>query len=300
VLTRLSPRGEVAHEEDIGEFPFSITCAPRLEVRCADLQLQHDRRQLHAGSVAAEWLLNMSAADRARKNSWRTWTAAMVSHANIRRRSGQQLEFVLQGAAKFADDPRAQNLISLKPGFSAGQWRDSNDGLAAAFALRCERGVRAAALDAAQRFFESVCLTLLGTLTAHLLACRIDGENLARQGRSLFDVTLPSATVREDITRYAADLNLSTTQHALWWQLTCALPRPVAECRCEEHSHRSLGRGLELLFGHPSSAALRQALTAIMRPFQRAPDRRGHRRRQSGVCNVCHSSQLTAAPTTAP
>jgi len=41
------------------------------------------------------------------------------------------LRFVLLGAAKFADDPLAQNLISLKPGFSAGNGGTATTGWAA-------------------------------------------------------------------------------------------------------------------------------------------------------------------------
>jgi hypothetical protein len=39
------------------------------------------------------------------------------------------LRHVVQAAEPFARDPRWQNLIALKPGMDAGEWRDSNDGL---------------------------------------------------------------------------------------------------------------------------------------------------------------------------
>ncbi len=42
----------------------------------------------------------------------------------------RNLRFVLQQAAPFASDPVAAKLIALKPGMDAGEWRDSNDGLA--------------------------------------------------------------------------------------------------------------------------------------------------------------------------
>jgi hypothetical protein len=222
--------------------------------------------------VVAEWLLN-DERGRSRSQEFlahmdsrygeppRTFGADLVSN----------LKFVLQGAAKFADDPRAQNLISLKPGFSAGQWRDSNDGLGGG---RLPYDVNAvfvpAALDAAQRFFAS------GLLDPYL--GKADRGTFSRAGSmakiwrdkagALFDVTLPSATAREDITRYAADLNVSDDAalravgnspvrfHAL--SLTAdAKSIPIV------HSDE----GFELLFGNPGPAALRQALTAIMRPF---------------------------------
>ena len=63
---------------------------------------------------------------------------------------------MLHAAARFADDPRAHNLIALKPGFDAGQWRDSNDGLGGGrFPYDVNAVFVPAALEAAGRFFES-------------------------------------------------------------------------------------------------------------------------------------------------
>src|SRR2546421_11390391 len=39
------------------------------------------------------------------------------------------LRFVLQSASAFAADPARAHLIGLKPGFSVGEWRDSEDGI---------------------------------------------------------------------------------------------------------------------------------------------------------------------------
>jgi hypothetical protein len=273
VLTRLSPQGEVAHEEDIGEFAIldhmrasgTKSDAPTFNYNMIDGSFM-------LAPVAAEWLLN-DERGRSRSQEFlahmdsrygeppRTFGADLVSN----------LKFVLQGAAKFADDPRAQNLISLKPGFSAGQWRDSNDGLGGG---RLPYDVNAvfvpAALDAAQRFFASGLLDpYLGTADRGIFS---RAESMARIWRdkagALFDVTLPSATVREDITRYAADLNLSDDA-----ALRSVGNSPVrfhalslsADAKSIPIVHSD--EGFELLFGNPSPVALRQALTAIMRPF---------------------------------
>jgi hypothetical protein len=84
----------------------------------------------------------------------------------------------------------------------------------------------------------------------------------------LFDVIVASATARRDISEYCAALhisddaalrsvgNLPVRFHAL--ALTAdAKAIPIV------HSDE----GFELLFGHPSPAELRQAVTALMRPF---------------------------------
>src|ERR1700733_2195381 len=273
VLTRLSPQGEVAHEEDIGEFAIlDHLRASGVKSDAPTFNYNMIDGSFMLAPVAAEWLLN-DERGRSRSQEFlahmdsrygeppRTFGADLVSN----------LKFVLQSAAKFADHPRAQNLISLKPGFSAGQWRDSNDGLGGG---RLPYDVNAvfvpAALDAAQRFFASGLLDPFLGSADHGIFAR--AESMARIWRdkagALFDVTLPSATVREDITRYAADLNLSDD----------AALRSVGNSAVRFHAlslsadAKSIpivhsDEGFELLFGNPSPSALRQALTAIMRPF---------------------------------
>ncbi|MDP9007345.1 MAG: hypothetical protein M3N91_01330 [Pseudomonadota bacterium] len=272
VLTRLSPQGEVAHEEDIGEFAILDHLASGVKSDAPTFNYNMIDGSVMLAPVAAEWLFNdergrsQPQAFLARMDSRygeppRTFGADLVSN----------LRFVLRGAAKFADDPRAQNLLSLKPGFNAGQWRDSNDGLGGGrFPYDVNAVFVPAALDAAQHFFAS------GLLDPYLSTADRDifshAGSMARIWRdkagSLFDVAVPSATARKDITRYAAGLNLSGDAalravgnapvrfHAL--SLSADAKRiPVI------HSDE----GFELLFGNPSLAALRQAVTAIMQPF---------------------------------
>jgi hypothetical protein len=276
VLTRLSPQGEVAHEEDIGEFAIldHLASGVKSGVKADAPTFNYNMidGSFMLAPVAAEWLLN----DERGRSLSREFLAHMDSrYGEPPRTFGadlvSNLKFVLQGAAKFADDPRAQNLISLKPGFSAGQWRDSNDGLGGGrFPYDVNAVFVPAALEAAQRFFASGLLDpYLGTADRGIFS---RAESMARIWRdkagALFDVTLPSATVREDITRYAADLKLSDDA-----ALRSVGNSPVrfhalslsADAKSIPIVHSD--EGFELLFGNPSPAALRQALTAIMRPF---------------------------------
>jgi hypothetical protein len=273
VLTRLSPQGEVAHEEDIGEFAIldhlrtdgSKSDAPVFDYKMIDGTFM-------LAPVAAEWLLDD---ERGRSQAARFLARADGRQGEAPRILGadlvSNLKFVLQAATKFAQDPRAPNLIALKPGLSVGQWRDSNDGLAGGrFPYDVNAVFAPAALDAAGRFFAS------GLLDPYLTAA--DRESFARakamamiwraKAGSLFDVTVPSANARRAITDYAAALdvladaalrsvgNSPVRFHAL------ALTADAKTLRIV-HSDE----GFELLFGRPSPAALRQAVTALMRPF---------------------------------
>jgi hypothetical protein len=191
----------------------------------------------------------------------RTFGADLVSN----------LMFVLQGAAKFADDPQALNLIALKPGVPVGQWRDSNDGLAGGrFPYDVNAVFVPAALDAAGRFFSAGLLDpYLDAADRGIFARAKSMASIWRaKAGKLFDVIVPSAAARRDITAYAAALDISAASalrsignspvrfHAL--ALTADVKTiPVM------HSDE----GFELLFGRPSPGALREALTALMRPF---------------------------------
>jgi hypothetical protein len=273
VLTRLSPQGEVAHEEDIGEFAILDhlrASGTRSDTPTFNYNMIDGSFML--APVAAEWLLN--------DERGRSQSHEFLAHADSRYGEPPQtygadlvnnLRFVLQAAAKFAHVPRAQNLISLKPGFSAGQWRDSNDGLGGGrFPYDVNAVFVPAAIEAARRFFASGLLDpYLGPSDRGIFS---RAGSMARVWRtkagSLFDVTVPSATAREDITRYAAELNLSGDR-----ALRSVGQSPVrfhalslnADAKSIPIIHSD--EGFELLFGSPSPAALRQAMTTIMQPF---------------------------------
>jgi hypothetical protein len=172
------------------------------------------------------------------------------------------LRFVLSAAAKFAEDPRAANLIPLKAGVPVGQWRDSNTGLGGGrFPYDVNAVFVPAALEAAGGFFAS------GLLDPYLEPADRGIFSRAKAGLP-FDVSVPSAAARRDISRYAASLHVSAD----------AALRSVGSSAVRFHA-LSLGadaktlpivhsdEGFELLFGRPSPPALRQAVMAMMRPF---------------------------------
>jgi hypothetical protein len=273
VLTRLSPQGEVAHEEDIGEFAVldhwraahSKSDAPTFNYNMVDSSFM-------LAPVAAEWLLDddrgrLQAAKFLMRKDGRQGETPQLFGADLVR----NLRFVLQAAAKFADDPRASNLIALKPGSDAGQWRDSNDGLGGGrFPYDVNAVFVPAALEATARFFAGGLLDPYLSATDRAAFAR--AETMAKvwraQAASLFDVSVPSMTARRDIADYAAALNVSAAAalrsvgnsslhfHAL---SLASDTKPIPIVHSDE--------GFELLFGRPTPAALRQAVISVMRPF---------------------------------
>jgi hypothetical protein len=277
VLTRLSPQGEVAHEEDIGEFAIldhrraagSKSDSVKSDAPVFDYKMIDGSFML--APVAAAWLLD----DPRGRPQAAQFLAQTDGRGEAPRAFGADLvgnlKFVLQASHPFAADPRAPNLIALKPGLTVGDWRDSNDGLAGGrFPYDVNAVFVPAALEAAGRFFASGLLDSYVDTGDRELFSRAD--NMAKIWRAnagpLFDVTVVSATARRDITRYAATLGVPdeialrsvgsspVRFHALSLTADTA-PVPVV------HSDE----GFELLFGRPSPAALRQAVTTVMRPF---------------------------------
>lgn len=272
VLTRLSPQGEVAHEEDIGEFAIldhlratgDKSDAPTFNYNMIDGSFM-------LGPVAALWLLD----DPRGRSLASTFLKRTDDRREKRRAFGadlvSNLQFVLQAAAKFAHDPRAPNLIGLKPGSDAGQWRDSNAGLGGGrFPYDVNAVFVPAALDAADRFFSSGLLdSYLGARDRETFShAKIMADIWRAKAPPLFDVSVPNAAARRNIIDYASTLNVPdeaalrsvgdspVTFHAL--SLTADYKTvPVV------HSDESF----ELLFGRPSPEALGQAVTAVMRPF---------------------------------
>ena len=272
VLTRLSAKGEVAHEEDIGEFAIldhlraggEKSDAPTFNYNMIDGSFM-------LAPVAAQWLLD--------DVRGRAQAAAFLERMDGRRETPKALgadlvsnfRFALKAAARFADDPRAPNLIALKTGFDAGQWRDSNDGLGGG---RLPYDVNAvfvpAAVEAAGRFFDS------GLLDAYLESTDRElfahAKAMARTWREkagpLFDVSVPSATARHDIAGYAASLKIAD-EAALDAVDDVPVSFPALALTADDKSvpviHSDLG--FELLFGQPTATALTGGITAIMRPF---------------------------------
>ena len=127
MLDRLAPNGEVAHEEDIGEFAVLRNAREgRGRVAHAYLRLRHGRRRFPAGAPGGALDVSDERGRARARGSWRGGQpVAKASGAALAR----NLTWVVERAASFAEDPRALNLVGIKPGRMTGNWRDSEQGL---------------------------------------------------------------------------------------------------------------------------------------------------------------------------
>ena len=126
VLERLSRQGEVAHEEDIGEFAIidhrkqgdSKSSAPVYDYKMIDSDYLFV-------PVARAWLLD-DARGRPRAKAFLAGTVGSERAGDAMMRN---IRFIAAQAQAFAKSQVVANLVSLKPGVPVGEWRDSNDGL---------------------------------------------------------------------------------------------------------------------------------------------------------------------------
>jgi hypothetical protein len=152
VLRKLSPAGEVSHEEALGgqadreaadEYArlideYKRTRSDSVLARSATVLREHRRvrenyhmidNAFQLPVLEARWLSDPSV-------STQTKRAFLLDAADGEprvRRMLRQLAFVARSTAAYAADPRAVNLISFAPrdgGWASASWRDSNEGYA--------------------------------------------------------------------------------------------------------------------------------------------------------------------------
>jgi hypothetical protein len=212
VLQRLNASGEVAHEEDIGEFAV----------------LRH-RQQADGGGDTPIYDYNMIDDDYMLAP---VASAYIFDHQHGRGRTREFLErklpngekvgaalarnftFVARSARAFAEKPQAASLISLKPGLNFGEWRDSQDGLAGG---RYPYDVNAvfvpAALAAIEKFGLSGVLRPYLTMEQRTALANAGSMGVvwSREAPKLFRVQLSNADARRRIADYATGIGVSPT-----------------------------------------------------------------------------------------
>lgn len=264
VLERLSPQGQVAHEEDIGEFAIldhrkangTSSDAPVYDYKMIDSDFM-------LAPVAQAWLLD----DPRGKPRAAAFLADRGAGAALMR----NIRYIVGQAEPFATDPSTAHLIALHPGVPVGEWRDSNDGLGGG---RIPYDVNAilvpAALEAAER------LTASGLLTPYLKGD--DAKLLARlaaiaavwrdKAPAMFDATIPSAEAKQAITAYAAQTGVPAAPALRAIGSTPVRFRALSlDAEGRAIPIQNSDEGFALLFGHPSAAELDGTAQLFTRPF---------------------------------
>jgi hypothetical protein len=269
VLDRLAPNGEVAHEEDIGEFAVLRNAREgrgKIATPVYDYGMVDDDFML--APLAARWLLD----DERGRARARSFLASRGTGDERRGKSlARNLAWLAERAAAFAADPRAANLVGIKPGRMTGNWRDSEQGLGRGrYAYDINAALVPAALEAAAKLHESGLLeTYLDGAQRRLLAQAGERARVwTLRAPALFEVELPVSQAREAVARYAKEIGVDDERavdalpdgafkfHALSLD---EQGRPIPVLHSDE--------GFRLLFRDPTADEIELCITAIMRPY---------------------------------
>ncbi len=268
VLDRLAPNGEVAHEEDIGEFAVLRNFREgrgRIATPVYDYGMVDDDFLL--APLAARWLLD-DEQGRARAQEFLTAKSVGLPRGAALARN---LSWLIHRTAAFAADARPANLVAIKAGRMTGNWRDSEQGLGRGrFAYDVNAALVPAALEAAARLSESGLLDeyLDEDARASFARVRAQAAVWATQAPRHFAVQVSTPQARKSIEAYAREIGVGATQalRALGDQplVFNALSlddqgEPIRILHSDE--------GFRLLLTDPAPEELAICIGAIMRPF---------------------------------
>ena len=268
VLARLSPEGEVAHEEGIGEFAVlqhlkdsgKPSAAPIYDYTMIDGNYM-------LAPVAAAWLLD----DARGRADARAFLAGSVEGRRRGDALVRNLLFVAAHSMAFAQRPVYSNLIALKPGSQVGQWRDSNEGIGRG---RYPYDVNAvwvpAALRAIGRFLDAGLLDDYTTpAQRERLHAAVTGAGVwESRAPALFDVRLDARRAAGQVRAYAAKIGVGDAA-ALASLDGKPLEFPAISLDAQGHPVPVLHTdvGFQLLFGKPGAAVLDRLVGDVARPF---------------------------------
>ena len=287
VLLRLSPLGEVAHEEDIGEFPV-FTRLQRGEAASAepifDYKMVDDDFMLLP--VASAYVLG-SAEGLARGPAFLAGAAGTAGSAGLADLAGaaatalcvgallaRNAAWVLEQAQSFAKRPDADTLVHLKPGEIVGDWRDSGDGLGGGVV---SYSTNAVLVGAALRAIEALHLSgLLSPYVSPTLAAALPSAGAwaavwEQHAPAFFEVVLPAAQARRAVQACADEMGIPAAP-----ALASLASLDDAGLRFAALSLDAAGQpvpvmhsdfSFALLLTHPPSPMLEREVRNLMRPF---------------------------------
>ena len=269
VLLRLAEDGEVAHEEDIGEFAVlrhrkqgeAASDAPIYDYKMIDDDFM-------LAPVAAAYLFDQPGG-RARVKTFlahRMANGELVGAALVR-----NFAFVTRSARAFAQQPAPANLISLKSGLNVGQWRDSEDGLAGGrYPFDVNAVFVPAATAAIAKFVRSGALTPY--LTPEQRTALSGAGDMAgvwsRAAPGLFLTRISNTDARGKITDYAAQLGVSPTAALNSLPAGDLVVNAIAlDAQYQPIPVVHSDGGFALLLQDPPAAEVEQLVGTMERPF---------------------------------
>ncbi len=268
VLARLSPDGQVAHEEGIGEFAVmqhlkedgKPSAEPIYDYVMVDSNVM-------LPPVAAAWLLD----DPRGRHGARAFLAGKLGAGRQGDALVRNLLFVANSSEAFARQPVYSNLIALKPNAKVGQWRDSNEGIGRG---RYPYDVNAvwmpSALRAIGQFLDAGLLDDYTTPVQRerLRAAATSADAWERHASALFAVRVSNERASEQVRDYARQIGVSDAAALKAVDASpVEFPAIALDAQGKPIPVLNSDEGFQLLFGKPDAAVLDRNVGNLMRPF---------------------------------
>jgi hypothetical protein len=269
VLRRLNEAGEVAHEEDIGEYAVLRRIragSPPDDAPLFDYKMIDDDFML--APVVAHYLLETVAG---RERAAGFLAAAVRPGESNGAALIRNFRFVLAATRPFARDPEWKYLVALKPDEAVGNWRDSEAGLGGGrYPYDVNAILAPAALNAISRLLLSGLLKpYVGeSADAGLEQAGAMAATWLREAPPLFDVVVTAAKARGEVKDYALSVGVDPSAaiaalagEALQFHGISldAAGRPVPVLHSDE--------AFAWLFLEPAAEELERVAITLMRPF---------------------------------
>lgn len=254
VIERLAPNGDVAHEEDIGDFAAArrrTSADPFFDYKMID-------DDFLLAPAAARYLLDGSRRERARDFLSERAPDGKTFEEKLR----TNLALVLERARPYGAEQTVANLIALPSGQPTGEWRDSEVGLGnGRIPYDVNAALVPAALDAAQRLCAGVledeeCASEAGRLLTPW-----------RGAHSHFDVRVPAERARELVGAFATERGVDSTGALASIDGEIVFSAVSLDAAGTPIPVMNSDEGFALFFTDPSPERLRAIAATYDRPF---------------------------------
>ena len=264
VLERLAPDGDVSHEEGIGDFAAlehkkEKSPPADLDQSFEDYKMVDDDFLLSI--VLASYVLDTDQGRARAAQFLARKTTAGVTYAQALQRN---LHLVLMRATPYAEKPSSTTLVSIKPGITVGQWRDSQEGIGyGRYPFDVNVALVPAALEATARLFGS---PLLGSNQAAADQAR----KLAQAWKGVearFRVELPANVAAARVAEYAKAQGLDPREAVASLHGPLVFDALSLDAAGKPVPIMNTDDGSVLLFTAPSPEYLDQVAGRLTRPF---------------------------------
>lgn len=265
VLERINDNGEVAHEEGIGEFAILENAdqqKPAGATAVFDYNMVDDNYMLLP--VFADYLANKPRARQRSEQFLQRTTSNGDRYGDVLVRN---IQFVLSSARPFVKSPRIANLIGLKEGRSAGQWRDSDEGLGGGkYAYDVNVALLPAALNSIVRLDGVLDEFLPKDLSIDEV--KMFADVWSTKAPPLFSVEIQTEQANQKILAYAHNQNIDDNFANAELRGTSIRFNALAlRADGEQIPVLHSDIGFTLLFNAPTVKIIEEAIDMLMKPF---------------------------------